>query len=242
KPDWTLNTRFSCLFPFVFLQVRNGEVAPIYVINLLISDLIQFCCMIVEVAQSKKLNVYFSDYWEILYRVFSYIYSYSLFASVGFMVCIALERYLVIVHPLWYRCRRTIKSSVLVCVLVWILPVVCVLTERFSYENEVSVISIIFYLLPLPLILFFLTATLKALYASISVPTDEKRRIAGMLILVLLIYTLLFLPAIIVNVFSYPQDDNPDIYPLYELVPMCAALLWTALATPTLYLKRGSVD
>ncbi|XP_059214974.1 G-protein coupled receptor 4-like [Centropristis striata] len=224
----------------LFSLVRNGEVAPIYVINLLISDLIQFCCMIAEVAQPTDVYLFNSDYWEI-FDAFSYIYDYNLVVSVGFMVCIALERYLVIVHPLWYRCRRTIKSSVLICVLVWILPVVCVLTERFSYGNEVSVIFAIFYLLPLPLLIFFLIATVKALYASISVPTDEKRRIAGMLILVLLIYTLLFLPFIIVNVFSYPQDDNPDIFFLFELVPMFLKL--SPLADLVLYMlmRKGTI-
>ena len=63
----------------VFLQVKNVHVAPIYIINLLISDIIQFCCMIVRVAKPRNL-------------IFNFIYYYSLLASVGFMVCIALER------------------------------------------------------------------------------------------------------------------------------------------------------
>ncbi|XP_059214976.1 G-protein coupled receptor 4-like [Centropristis striata] len=229
----------------LFSLVRNGEVAPIYVINLLISDIIQFCCMIAEVAQPKDMYLFHSDYWEI-FRVFYCIYIYSLMASIGFMVCIALERYLVIVHPLWYRFRRTIKSSVLVCVLVWILPVVPVLTEFYIYSVYI-VISTIFYLLPLPLILFFLIATLKALYASISVPTDEKRRIAGMLILVLLIYMLLFLPAILMSVSWYAlitnpnADNNPHLDLLHELVPVFVKL--SPLADLVLYMlmRKGTI-
>ncbi|XP_059214979.1 G-protein coupled receptor 4-like [Centropristis striata] len=231
----------------LFSLVRNGEVAPIYVINLLISDIIQFCCLIVEVAQSQDVKVSNPEYWMI-FQVFIYIYSYSLLASIGFMVCIALERYLVIVHPLWYRCRRTIKTSVLVCVLVWILPVVPVLTEFFFFIDSVHiVIFTIFYLLPLPLILFFLTATLKALYASISVPTDEKRRIAGMLILVLLIYTLLFLPNIIVNVYWYDLDTNPNadgnrhLALLFKMAPMFVK--FSPLADLVLYMlmRKGTI-
>ncbi|XP_059214975.1 G-protein coupled receptor 4-like [Centropristis striata] len=230
----------------LFSLVRNGEVAPIYVINLLISDLIQFCCMIAEVAGPKNCNVFISEYWMI-FQVFIYIYDYSLFASVGFMVCIALERYLVIVHPLWYRCRRTIKTSVLVCVLVWILPVVQFLIERFYYTYSFHiVIYIIFYLLPLPLIIFFLIATLKALYASISVPNAEKGRIAGMLILVLLIYMLLFLPTIIVTVYWYSyfiktNVDNPHLERLLYLAPMFLKL--SPLADLVLYmlLRKGTI-
>ncbi|XP_059214977.1 G-protein coupled receptor 4-like, partial [Centropristis striata] len=231
----TLGAIYGLLF-----QVKNGEVAPIYVINLLISDLIQFCCMIVEVAQLQNVYSFSPKYWDI-FEVFKYIYDYGLVASIGFMVCIALERYLVIVHPLWYRFRRTIKTSVLVCVLVWIIPLICVFTE-YSFGYEVSlVIFAIFYLLPLPLILYFLITTLKALYASISVPPDEKRRIAGMLILVLMIYALLFLPTIIVNLYMYDQGSNPYLQLLNELAPMFLKL--SPLADLVLYLimRKGTI-
>ncbi|XP_059214970.1 ovarian cancer G-protein coupled receptor 1-like [Centropristis striata] len=228
----------------LYSQVRNGEVAPIYVINLLISDLIQFCCMIVEVAQPEDEDVFNSEYWGILH-VFHCIYIYSLVASVGFMVVIALERYLVVVHPLWYHFRRTIKSSVLVCVLVWILPAVTSLIFIISYDFMVLVFTI-FFLLPLPLLIFFLIATLKALYASISVPNDEKRRIAGMLILVLLIYTLLFLPNIILlvdwsdYVFN-PNGHKPHLGFLEALAPVFAKL--SPLADLVLYMlmRKGTI-
>ncbi|XP_034538116.1 G-protein coupled receptor 4-like isoform X2 [Notolabrus celidotus] len=82
--------------------VRNDHVAPIYVINLLISDLIQLCCMIIWQAPLKL-----QDLWYILK-----IYFIAMLASVGFMVCLALERYAVIAHPLWYRFQRTIKMTV----------------------------------------------------------------------------------------------------------------------------------
>ena len=67
----------------VFLQVQNNNVAPIYIINLLISDIIQLCCMIVKLAKPMGWNIY-----EIPFN----IYYYSMLASVGFMVCVALER------------------------------------------------------------------------------------------------------------------------------------------------------
>ncbi|XP_059188096.1 G-protein coupled receptor 4-like [Centropristis striata] len=230
----------------LYSLVKNGEVAPIYVINLLISDIIQFCCFIVEVAQPKNTYKYFSEYGEIM-DVFYYIYDYSVLASVGFMVCIALERYLVIVHPLWYRCRRTIKTSVLICVLVWILPVVPLLIQCFCDSSVSLVVYTISELLPLPLIIFFLAATLKALYASISVPADEKQRIAGMLILVLLIYLLLFLPGILMLVFWYDFifNSNADSYPhlerLLDLSPMFLKL--SPLADLVLYmiLRKGTI-
>ncbi|XP_039640655.1 mas-related G-protein coupled receptor member A6-like [Perca fluviatilis] len=93
----------------LYSLVGKYNVAPISVINLLISDLVQFCCLIIWVAQPEDQNIY---------KKGGRIYGSSLLASVGFMLCIALERYLVIACPLWYRFRRSIKISVVVCVLV----------------------------------------------------------------------------------------------------------------------------
>ncbi|XP_047459498.1 mas-related G-protein coupled receptor member A8-like [Mugil cephalus] len=167
--------------------VRKDHGAPLYIINLLISDLVQLLCMIGRVAiMNSNTDMLFT---------FIRIYNYGLLSSVGFMVCISLERYLLIVWPLWYRFRRTIKTSVVVCVLVWILPLVYVLPYYFRIDNLIAkIIFVLYLLLPLPLFIFFLGGTLKALSASISVSSDEKRRIVAVLVVVLLIYILLFLP------------------------------------------------
>ncbi|XP_020508534.2 G-protein coupled receptor 4-like [Labrus bergylta] len=168
--------------------VRKDHVAPIYVINLLISDLIQLCCMIIWEKKGYR------DESSIEF----YIYYSGLVTSVYFMVCVSLERYLVIAHPLWYRFKRTIKISVVVSVVVWLIPPVFFLTVfpwvPFVVTNRIFAIALI---IPFPLFIFFLVGTLRALSASVSVPSEEKQRIVGTLVLVLLIYTLLFLPSMI---------------------------------------------
>ncbi|XP_034538055.1 proteinase-activated receptor 1-like [Notolabrus celidotus] len=165
--------------------VRKGQVAPIYVINLLISDIIQLCCMIVLVSNHGT-------------PMAEAVYSCGLMTSVCFMVCISLERYLVIVHPLWYRFKRTIKISVAVCAVVWAFPAVCFLIVFPRVPDKVPLIVLsIFHIIPFPLFIFFLVRSLRTLSSSVSVHSDEKRQIVGTLVVVLLIYTLLFLPTII---------------------------------------------
>ncbi|CAJ1066827.1 ovarian cancer G-protein coupled receptor 1-like [Xyrichtys novacula] len=107
-------------------------------------------------------------------------------------------RYLVIVDPLWYRYKRTIKTSVTVCVMVWVINLVFNFAV-FPWVNEsVEILTFsVFLLLPFPLLIFFLVRTLKALSASVSVNSEEKQRIVGIVVSVMLIYTLLFLPTTI---------------------------------------------
>ncbi|KAM9345112.1 mas-related G-protein coupled receptor member A4-like [Symphorus nematophorus] len=208
--------------------VRKDHVAPIYVINLLITDLIQLCCMIVWVAPIEDWNIY---------QTVHFIYDFSLMVSVGFMVSISLERYLIIAHPLWYRCRRTIKSSVVVCIIVWALPLVILLTLYFLDNFKVSeIVFSVFLLLPLPLFMFFLGGTLKALSAS-RVPSDEKRRIVGVLVLVLLIYILLFLPSVI---WLMAKAERNFTFKILSYI----FLKSTPLADLTLYIfmRKGIID
>uniref|UniRef100_A0A671X6B5 G-protein coupled receptors family 1 profile domain-containing protein n=1 Tax=Sparus aurata TaxID=8175 RepID=A0A671X6B5_SPAAU len=206
--------------------VRKDHVAPIYVINLLISDLIQLCCLIIWVAG-----------WEesITFEVGSFLYDVGLMASVGFMVCVALERYLVIARPLWYSFKRTIKTPVLVCVVVWVLPIVFISSRFWICFEEYSIIYSTYLLLPLPLFIFLLGGTIRALSAS-RVPSDEKRRIVGILVLVLLIYTLLFLPLII-----YFLAKGED-YTLSNLASVFVQLSPLANLFLYVFMRKGTID
>ncbi|XP_030298124.1 psychosine receptor-like [Sparus aurata] len=207
--------------------VRGNHVAPIYVINLLISDLIQFFCMIVEMATQMGPDI----------KVFFHVL--SAWASVGFMLCIALERYLVIAFPLWYRFRRTIKITVAVSVAVWVLSLAFVLPLSFWVSKTVWKISIgLFFLLPFPLLIFFLGGTINALSAS-RVSSDEKRRIVGVLVLVLLNYTLLYLPTVIS--FLAKEFALGDLtlwylsYAFRRLSPLADLLLY-------IFMRKGIID
>ncbi|XP_044228004.1 G-protein coupled receptor 4-like [Thunnus albacares] len=213
----------------LYSQVQNNNVAPIYIINLFISDIIQFCCMIVLVAKPDGK----------IYVIFFYINFFGVMASVGFMVCIALERYLGIAWPLWYRFRSTIKISLAVCVVVWTLPLVYVLPYYYWVDDRVkNTISYVFLLVPFPLLIFFLGGTLKSLSAAISVSSDEKQRIVGMLVLVLLIYTLLFLPNIIWYLVG--EDRHNDTFSKLTFI----LLRFSPLADLILYIfiRKGAID
>ncbi|XP_070772197.1 G-protein coupled receptor 4-like [Enoplosus armatus] len=211
----------------LYSMVQNDHVAPIYVINLFLSDIIQLCHMIFEVAAPQE--------WQ--YGIFVHIYMCGLMSSVGFMLCVALERYLLIAHPLWYRFRRSIKMSVVVCVVVWAIPPFFQIASLLEVDSmALSIMLILLFLLPLPLFIFFLCGTIRALSASISVPSDEKRRIVGILVLVLLIYTVLFLPfAIMFLIEEYNFALNILSVIFIKFSPLADLLLYV-------FLRKGAVD
>ncbi|XP_040926952.1 ovarian cancer G-protein coupled receptor 1-like [Betta splendens] len=206
--------------------VKKDNVAPIFVINLLVSDVIQLCALTLWMTK-----VEIPDYIGFI------VYIIGLVASVGFMLCIALERYLLIVWPLWYRTKRTVKMSLLPCAVVWTLALFYFLFFIFMHSNKLFFnITGVLFLLPLPLLVFFLVGTLRALSASISVRAEEKRRIVGLLVLVLLIYTLLFLPFIIYILVHSSGYEMPVVAAiLLKLNPVADLFLY-------IFLRKGAVN
>ncbi|XP_035256838.1 mas-related G-protein coupled receptor member A1-like [Anguilla anguilla] len=187
------------LFFGLYHLVKADNVTPVFIMNLLISDFIQIIGRIVEVIINDNI---------------AYIYIVILIGvslSVGFMVCIALERYLLVVHPLWYRCHRTIKHSILISLVICAF-VVLIFTGLFFLFYVFMFIGVATLLiLPLPLLLFFLGATWRALSHSISVPHKEKKRILGTLALVLLLYLILFLSTTLLIFLHFFEDFKSQI-------------------------------
>ncbi|XP_029031026.1 G-protein coupled receptor 4-like [Betta splendens] len=216
----------------VYSLVQKDNVAPVYVINLLISDLIQLCSMIVSVAVASDSRTF---------EAFFYVYHFSVTASVCFMVCIAMERYLAIACPLWYRFKRTIKVSLVVCAAAWAFALLYALLAYFYYYTcyvDAETIFDGFFLVPFPLLLFFFFGSIKALTSGGRMLSDEKRRILALLVLVLLIYTLLYLPSVIWSLADKATARNL----LSEL--SYTFILFSPLADSFLYvfLRKGAAD
>ncbi|XP_032408435.1 G-protein coupled receptor 4-like [Xiphophorus hellerii] len=216
----------------LFFQVKKDQGAPVYVINLLISDLIQLFCRFLYMLISHKLFL----------QILLFITGYCLIVSVEFMMCVSFERYLVIAKPLWYRFRRNIKTYVVVCIVMWILPLFFPLFVFLTYDPETTVIFfIVFFLLPIPLFIFFLVGTIKALSGAVSVPADEKRRIAAIQVVVLIIYTLLYLPLILFLGFIMELNFQ-SVFTLYTVAIVCGCLSPLADTTLYLFIRKSIMD
>ncbi|XP_008428323.1 ovarian cancer G-protein coupled receptor 1-like [Poecilia reticulata] len=210
----------------VYLLIKKDHVTPVYIINLLLSDLIQLCCMIAENLVHGNVVVH-------------YTYFYGLMVSIGFMVCISLERYLAVARPLWYRFRRNIKTSLVVCIVIWMLPMFFILSILLKLGFQViGFFCAVFFLLPLPLLTFFLVGTVKALSAAHGVSAEEKRRIVAILVVVLLTYTVLFFPSIIW--FLVKEIRHMDVFNNITFILQTFSPL--ADLTMYLFLRKSAVD
>ncbi|XP_041865947.1 G-protein coupled receptor 4-like [Melanotaenia boesemani] len=230
-------------FPLILLAIyalhsliRDDNVAPVYVINLLISDIIQICCFGIWTGTGRRFS-------RVIY-VSILIYYFGVLASVGFMMCVALERFLVVACPLWYRFRRSVRFSAVVSFVVWITCLIELLVALLTSDLYQLIFRFIFLLLPLPLLTFFLAGTVKVISSARSVPSEEKRRIVGILVLVLLIYTLLFMPSVIqllkMILYRYPLYRTEDSYYGFHL----SFLQFSPLADLVLYvfMRKGAPD
>uniref|UniRef100_A0A3P8N8Y9 G-protein coupled receptors family 1 profile domain-containing protein n=1 Tax=Astatotilapia calliptera TaxID=8154 RepID=A0A3P8N8Y9_ASTCA len=203
---------------------RRYQVPVIYYTNLIISLLIHHSMIF---------------FWEEIMHynnIARFIYYSAVTASLYFRLLIALERYCFIACPL-LDCLRQTEGSVLVCVLVWVLCIVSVALAVFSYE---FVRLRIYAALPAPLFIFCLAGTLKALPAATSVPTEEKRRTVGTLVLLLLNYFLINLPAVIMlTLNSYRHPYAPIINFIIVILFLFSSLLDLILFA---FMCKGPID
>ncbi|XP_038157335.1 ovarian cancer G-protein coupled receptor 1-like [Cyprinodon tularosa] len=164
----------------LYAQIRSERAVPVFIINLLISDILQVTCKVVKLAYGMHRM---TDVIAFIYTYFGFV-----IASVFFMTLIALERYVMIAHPLWYRFNKTTKVFVSVSIVTWILSILMGFVIAFNIISTV--------LLPLPFMIFFIVGTFRALSTAQAVPAAEKRRIVAVLVVVVLIYSVMFLPIV----------------------------------------------
>ncbi|MBN3305969.1 GPR4 protein, partial [Amia calva] len=217
----------------LYRMIRADMVVPIYIINLLIADLLQISVRVYLLTRYTQLRS--EGLWI---DISLSLFIFSLSASIGFMLCIALERYLVVAHPLWYRYRRNVRHATLVSVGVWVLAVIFTTVVQPLYfmpyfKQKIITTFSVLCLLPFPLLLFFFFGTKRAIAGATSVRDAEKRRIVRMLALVLGTYTVLFLPFCIVT-FIMENKTNRSIgiaaFITVEMVNL------SALVDPVLYI------
>uniref|UniRef100_A0A8C2IDF8 G-protein coupled receptors family 1 profile domain-containing protein n=1 Tax=Cyprinus carpio TaxID=7962 RepID=A0A8C2IDF8_CYPCA len=159
--------------------IKSNRIASVYVINLIFSDLIQIICILLF---TTKL-----DSAELVKA-----YDCFLIAGLYFMACVAFERYLMVSHPHWYKSHHSLKLSCFVSLITWLVPLI--------FYHLPECIACFF---PYPIIIFCFVGTCRGLSHSLSLTPLNRKLILGSLFLVLLTYTCLILPFVIMDFIDF---------------------------------------
>ncbi|KAK9979001.1 hypothetical protein ABG768_012448 [Culter alburnus] len=183
--------------------IKSQRSAPVFVIHLILSDLIQIICMIMKTIDwTPEVHYAFKLY------IFFRAYHYSLIAGVYFMACVAFERYLLVSHPIWYKSHHSLKVSCVVSVIIWFVPLIFAdIDSDYLYFRYVK--RSIGCLIPYPIIILCFVGTRRGLSHAISLTSLKRQLILGSLFMVLLTYTFLILPHIIL---SFIDKIDPNMW------------------------------
>ncbi|XP_054469263.1 ovarian cancer G-protein coupled receptor 1-like [Anoplopoma fimbria] len=201
----------NCLSLYVaWMLMRNGNSIAVYLFNLSISDLLYTISLPVwiELALQKPIGDLCSLVAVIMYN--------SFYVGSGFLCCISVDRYLAVVYPLRFYWVREVKTAAVVCIAVWNLEIAIhiillshtgalqafssrhLCDERIPMMQEDANLTLtrvtLGFLVPIFIMTFCFQQIMRSLRQSISVLTEERRKVGLLLLFLLLTYIVAFLP------------------------------------------------
>ncbi|KAK2851898.1 hypothetical protein Q5P01_008174 [Channa striata] len=112
------------------LQNRKKlKIINVFVLNLGLADIMYLLTLPFLVVYYFMNNKWI--FGDVFCKITRFCFNLNLYGSIGFLTCISVYRYLVIVHPVKVMGRLTLTHSVVVSVLVWLLVSVQSLPDMF---------------------------------------------------------------------------------------------------------------
>ncbi|KAM9835689.1 type-2 angiotensin II receptor isoform X2 [Syngnathus typhle] len=104
-------------------SASRRTVANTFMLNLCVSDLLFLLSL-------PLWAVYYSQGYSWLFgkvacKISGGLHNLNLYASIFFITCMSVDRYLALVHPLRSQSVRDLKRAKLMCILVWVLALAC---------------------------------------------------------------------------------------------------------------------
>ncbi|KAM4690580.1 ovarian cancer G-protein coupled receptor 1-like [Rhinophrynus dorsalis] len=117
-----------------YLQIKAKNELGVYLCNLTVADLLYIFSLpfwLQYVLQHDNWT-----YNELMCKVCGILLYENIYISVGFLCCISVDRYLAVVHPFRFYKLRTMKSALVVSLIIWLQEIV---TSFFFFKHgEVS--------------------------------------------------------------------------------------------------------
>ncbi|KAG9335516.1 hypothetical protein JZ751_004542 [Albula glossodonta] len=205
------------------LGISTGGVQLVYLINLLLSDLLQLLTLPTWILYLQRGHNW--PYGSIACNIVGYVFYVNLYASVAFLCLIALDRYKAIVRPLRSQGVRTVRVAWLSSLVIWTLTFFFCLgglhsvfkQNLASYESRCleqypvspryacfKIATIVLgFLLPCCILGFTSTRIAMTLQNSPSTSDRDRRKIVGTLCIITVIFIIIFGPYHLVGSYKF---------------------------------------
>lgn len=237
-------------------HIRQKNELGVYLFNLALSDL----------TFTIGLSLWLDFLWKGVWAHGGYVCVLSVYflftnfyTSDALLCCIAVDRYLAVVHPLKYTYFRKVGTATVVSVAIWVL-VVCFNATTITWEdsyhenNKFSVCFDIFlplsenlaraniarfflgFIVPVFLVMFSTWGIYEAVKSNQATEEDERKQISKLLTVVLLCLLFCFGPVHVMMLVRTLVDDCESIaWLLYPYKISIAISSLNCLADPLLY-------
>lgn len=199
----------------VYLLVKSNQDAPVFLINLLISDIILIVSMLLRAVSVNRTML----------DIAMIAMHWSGFMGAYLMACIAVERYVLIAHPVWYRTHRSVKCLVYISLIGLFASIIVFLT----IDVKSDLLHFMAFV-PYVVIIVCFVGACRSLSRSTSLTPLKKQLVLAPLLFVVISYTFLFIPVnilgILVTKFSNSQKCARLAFKLYLLNPLVDCLLY----------------
>lgn len=252
----------NCFSVFVSYQhIKQGNVLGVYLMNLALADL--FFIMMLPV----WVDYILSDDWQhggLVCTVCVFLLFTHFYASVSLLCCIAVDRYLAVVHPLRCPLFRKLGPAMGICVLSWVGSAVFnaitvpmsnvyrVYSDQNSTQNYTICLDIfpipsqqvsvnitrffIWFLVPSVLVGFCYWKISKEVQSNLATEKKESKRVCRLLGVVQLTLAICFGPIHIMLLLRAVLEDCDTLPWLYYPYKFSTALATVnCLADPLLY-------
>lgn len=261
----------NCLALWVLVsQINKSIILSVYMLNLVVADLLQILMLPFWIYYS-----YRDHHWDlgpVTCGAVGLGFITSFYAKNGFLCLIAMERYIGLVHPLWFRGLQTIRGATKISAAAWVLVFgICsvgtglLLKEAKAehcyegyplgrYYAHFKMATMVFsFFLPCFFMGFFYFRVLHKLRQVPSLEQETKRQISNFISLLLISFFLLCVPYQVTSFYKYQREIlqnkkglclfETNLF-IYSQVALCLTTLGSVL-DPLLYillLKDGRTE